>query len=222
MARPTSGKASASVSRPSGFTLIELLVVISVIALLIAILLPALQSARETARMIQCASNQRQIGLGFAMYVNDHNGYLPYGSSGSPVKQQWWTVNSVGGYLTVGAEDTARHQAYDCPTNPTNGTDYAYNEHYELKSVNEIVSQSSTVVVTENYGGMSIPWRYGYNSNIPPALFARWVYVGFWHPAPNSMDEYTTYFPSGKANALHLDGHVELLDSPTLYERSKP
>ncbi|MFW6059505.1 MAG: DUF1559 domain-containing protein [Phycisphaeraceae bacterium] len=62
-----------------GFTLIELLVVISIIALLIALLLPALASARETARAIQCGSNQRQIFLGFFNYVEDHD--------------QWWPVS---------------------------------------------------------------------------------------------------------------------------------
>ena len=59
------------------FTLIELLVVISIIALLIAILLPSLSAARETARRIQGASNQRQVYLVFETYAGENAGLYP-------------------------------------------------------------------------------------------------------------------------------------------------
>lgn len=59
------------------FTLIELLVVISVIALLIAILLPMLAAARRSARSVQCASNQRQMGIAITAFQTDFKGYTP-------------------------------------------------------------------------------------------------------------------------------------------------
>jgi prepilin-type N-terminal cleavage/methylation domain-containing protein/prepilin-type processing-associated H-X9-DG protein len=59
------------------FTLIELLVVISIVSLLIAILLPALRSAREAAMSAKCLNNQRQVMLGFAMYLQDFDEYYP-------------------------------------------------------------------------------------------------------------------------------------------------
>jgi prepilin-type N-terminal cleavage/methylation domain-containing protein/prepilin-type processing-associated H-X9-DG protein len=76
----------------SGFTLIELLVVIAIIAILAAILFPVFAKAREKARQTSCASNLKQLGLGFVQYVQDYDEMYPSGS----VSTGGWGAYGVG------------------------------------------------------------------------------------------------------------------------------
>lgn len=62
-----------------GFTLIELLVVVAIIALLVAILLPSMTRAREQARRVICANNERQMDMACMQYADsDRSGFFMF------------------------------------------------------------------------------------------------------------------------------------------------
>ena len=105
----------------SAFTLIELLVVITIIAVLAALLMPALASARDRSKTAQCATNQRQLGVAFAAFLNDNNGYYPYiqpecpftvnGGTFTPEYNQYFRYPYSGGSCSLGNWD-ARIRSY--------------------------------------------------------------------------------------------------------------
>lgn len=75
------------------FTLIELLVVVAIISVLAAMLLPALGKARERGRRAVCLNNQRQIYLGAATFIDDHDEMLPPGTN--------WSADNYGTTLPI-------------------------------------------------------------------------------------------------------------------------
>ena len=61
-----------------------MLVVITIIALLVALLLPAVKKAKQQARYLVCATQQRQIVMGILQNTIENNEDLPFGQWSSP------------------------------------------------------------------------------------------------------------------------------------------
>jgi prepilin-type N-terminal cleavage/methylation domain-containing protein/prepilin-type processing-associated H-X9-DG protein len=110
------------------FTLIELLVVIAIIAVLAAIMFPVLSQAREKARSISCLSNNRQIGIGLMLYLQDYDERYPqeHPASGNPAidddRGQLETVDYGSPFDKilpyVASRDSSKTQLYLCPSDP--------------------------------------------------------------------------------------------------------
>ena len=86
------------------FTLIELLVVIAIIAILAAILFPVFAQAKAAAKKTQCLSNQKQIGIGLYLYLQDTDDTLPMANYptpyvGPPYTQFSWHAGVGAGEL---------------------------------------------------------------------------------------------------------------------------
>jgi prepilin-type N-terminal cleavage/methylation domain-containing protein/prepilin-type processing-associated H-X9-DG protein len=147
--------------KTKGFTLIELLVVIAIIAILAAILFPVFAQAREKARAISCASNERQMGLAILQYVQDNdeiyppvNGTNPDGSDSS------WT-DFVQPYsksqLVSQCPDQLNHfVGYDTQSPPHRNDGYGLSALMSGEPLAQIVGPAGTILLTE-----SAQWKNG-------------------------------------------------------------
>jgi prepilin-type N-terminal cleavage/methylation domain-containing protein len=109
--------------RARGFTLIELLVVIAIIAILAAILFPVFAKAREKARQISCASNEKQIGLAVIQYVQDNDEAMPCGTLANSNGVGW--AGEVQPYAKSA-------QLFKCPDDSTSGNGAANPSTYPV------------------------------------------------------------------------------------------
>jgi prepilin-type processing-associated H-X9-DG protein len=100
---------TASVRLRRALTILELLVVISSISVLASILLPAVQSARETARNLECSNHLRQIGVACHSYAESHR-WLPPGWQLDPTGR--WAYGWAG-HLLKFIDEPALHCRVD-------------------------------------------------------------------------------------------------------------
>lgn len=132
-----------------GFTLIELLVVIAIIAILAAILFPVFAKAREKARQSSCASNLKQLGLGFMQYNQDWDESMPpaatVGKNGTGSYPWCQAATGLAGVYTADA---------NCPD-----TISSY-----LKS---------TQILRCSSASMAQKWQYGFNTYLGGIAMAK-------------------------------------------------
>ncbi|QDT05918.1 hypothetical protein K227x_43230 [Rubripirellula lacrimiformis] len=99
--------------RRRGLTVLELLVTMTIIAVVAALLLPAVNSARESARRIQCVDHLREVGLALHTH-HDSKRHLPVGWAFDPTDDYayGWAVSLLP-YL--GQDSLAQHVDRSAP-----------------------------------------------------------------------------------------------------------
>jgi len=173
-----------------GFTLIEMLVVLSITGLLLAIVIPAVQSARGSARRLQCAQNLHQMGLALANYSGTF-GQFPQGGTANgysshvmllPSMEQQVVYNAINrSFLASDIEanpenatiSNCKISAYYCPANffPENtrssGTGYAGSRGFDdrLQETNGVFPR----------GNRSISYRDVTDGSSSTVMIAEWV-----------------------------------------------
>jgi len=101
-------------TRPRAFTLVELLVVIAILSILAGLLLPALSQVRKVAQRAACASGQKQIYLGAAMYAGDYADCLPnvVTATGRAHAVTTEGCHFANDYLSVPVENFVKYECY--------------------------------------------------------------------------------------------------------------
>ena len=235
--------------RSSAFTLLELLVVVVIVGVMASLVLPALIKAREQGRSVACRSNMRQITLGFYLYADDNESYLPWAATHSD--------RNLSGDFVFGGPDNGQIDPSD--SSSWRNTGFAY--HAESGSVFSYVTGQPREVPHKDINQTIAPsYRCPSTGRLGAAQRVNFSMNGLLDPSNTSLSpkgiRYTSinnpsqkvmlvnetpetmfsagFIPgedarrgrfvshSGRSNIGFVDSHVESVSATTVAEMTSP
>jgi prepilin-type processing-associated H-X9-DG protein len=218
------------------FTIVEMLVILAMIMFLLAMLLPTLGRVREAGRATLCGANLRQQGIALEAYANDNRGYYPgahtWVPNGAPANWIVWPAR-------LRAYAHYDHSLFWCPAatplaqwkhviNPALNLPAQYG--YDVNEVRLLPGDPFSYGLN-NWGtqDFSVPQRgmggivehkdWGEPLETDIRSPSKMIAIGdasvngswdaFIDPNDGPAEWPEPRHPSGKANILFCDGHVE-------------
>lgn len=206
------------------FSLLEVLISIALVVTLFGLLLSVGSKVRQAGKATKCTNNLRQIGVGLAAYISEHNGALIPAAVPTP---EWFWYNELAPYMQQSGAAETPPDWVRCPakkfralTNETVGYGWNYmNFGWDLLRKNswgygsrlsQVTKPASTLIVGDSKDETISPENLYEN---------RYIYT------PPEKPELLAKRHGGRGNYLFLDGHVEALtydylqSSPWLYKK---
>lgn len=225
----------------SGFSLIELIVVVGIIALLAGMVIPTIGRVRENGKSTECVNNLRQIGQGFALYVDEHRGIFPgdgtaggVGTEADIAQADAW-YNVIPPYLQMDSYKTLSERGrvpcpgsgkslFICPNSPKEtalAMQYQAGEHssfYCSYAMNYWVNVSErgipTLTKRLRMTQIQAPSVFVILTESPDGLLAKVHPATMRHEDPSM----TAFRHREKVNALFADWHVESIPAKRIWK----
>ena len=195
--------------RHRGFVWWEVVAVLGILVVLAALLFPVLGTRHPPNRRAMCASNLKQIGLGFKQYIQDYDEKFPpvaVNSAAKADKKGWG--KSPYGWADALQPYLKSTQIFQCPAEPNSPqtdptqhqyTDYWFNARVSRLEESKLDSTALTILMGDGNDGKD-------------ATNARY----HWLSIPQSWRN-DAKSPLGRhlegANFAFADGHVKWLQA---------
>jgi len=101
------------------FTLVEMFITMALLGVLASMLFPSFKRFRSLAEQTQCQNNAKSFAAAMSIYIDDYDGFYPYGVGPDPFVGNGIPLTSQSPQELIYDYLTAHKEIYACPSDPT-------------------------------------------------------------------------------------------------------